>query len=45
MGERGFALLTQRWRLLQHVKAAPSRIDDIARAALGLTHIERGRLT
>lgn len=45
LGERGFALLTQRWRLLQHVKAAPSRIGDIAKAALVLTHIEHGRMT
>ena len=45
LGERGFALLTQRWRLLQHITASPSKIGNIARAALVLTHFERGRLT
>lgn len=45
LGERGFALLTQRWRLLQHITASPSKIGDIARAALVLTHFEHGRLT
>jgi hypothetical protein len=40
--ERGFALLTQRWRVLQHVTASPSRIGDIAKAALVLTHFEHG---
>jgi hypothetical protein len=42
LGERGFALLTQRWRTLQHVTASPSKIGDIARAALVLTHFEHG---
>jgi DDE superfamily endonuclease len=41
-GERGFALLTGRWRTLQHITASPSRIGDIARAALVLTHFEYG---
>jgi DDE superfamily endonuclease len=41
-GERGFALLTGRWRTLQHATASPSRIGDIARAALVLTHFEYG---
>jgi hypothetical protein len=45
LGERGFALLTQRWRALQHVTACPSRIGDIARAALVLTHFEHGYIT
>ncbi len=45
LGERGFALLTQRWRCLQHITAGPSKIGDIARAALVLTDFERGRLT
>jgi hypothetical protein len=40
LGERGFALLTQRWRALQHVTASPSRIGDLARAALVLTQFE-----
>ncbi|GAB2484101.1 hypothetical protein [Nocardiopsis aegyptia] len=38
LGERGFALITQRRRLLQHITASPSKIQDIARAALVLTH-------
>jgi DDE superfamily endonuclease len=42
LGERGFALLTGRWRTLQHITASPSRIDNIARAALVLTHFEHG---
>jgi DDE superfamily endonuclease len=42
LGERGFALLTQRWRTLQHITASPSKISDIARAALILTHFEHG---
>ncbi len=45
LGERGFALLTGRWRTLQHITASPSRIGDIARAALVLTHFEYGYLT
>jgi hypothetical protein len=31
LGERGFALLTGRWRALQHITASPSKIGDIAR--------------
>jgi hypothetical protein len=42
LGERNFALLTQRWRALQHITVSPSRIGDIARAALVLTHFEYG---
>jgi hypothetical protein len=45
LGERGFALLTGRWRSLQHVTASPSKIGDIARAALVLTHFEYGYIT
>jgi hypothetical protein len=41
-GERGFALLTGRWRTLQHITASPCKIGDIARAALVLTHFEHG---
>ena len=44
LGERGFALLTQRWRTLQHVTISPSRIGRIAKAALVLTHFEHGRI-
>jgi hypothetical protein len=45
LGERGFALLEQRWRTLQHSTLSPSRIGDVARAALVLTHFEHGRIT
>jgi hypothetical protein len=45
LGERGFALLTQRWRTLQHITASPSKIGDIARAALVLAHFEHGYTT
>ncbi len=45
LGERGFALLTQRWRTPQHVTLSPSRIGDIARAALVLVHFEHGVIT
>ena len=40
MGERGFALLSQRWRTLQLVTMSPGRIGEIARAALVLTLFE-----
>ena len=39
-GERGFALLTQRWALLQHITASPRDITQIVRAALILTQFE-----
>lgn len=45
LGERGFALLTQRWRTLGHVTASPSKIGKIAGAALVLTHFEHGYIT
>jgi hypothetical protein len=35
-------MLAGRWRALQHVTASPSRIGDITRAALVLTHFEHG---
>ncbi|MGH4016081.1 MAG: transposase family protein [Pseudonocardiaceae bacterium] len=44
LGERGFALLTGRWRTLQHVTVSPSKITKIAQAALVLTHFEHGYL-
>jgi DDE superfamily endonuclease len=44
-GERGFALLTGRWRTLQHITASPGKIGDIVRAALVLTHFEHGYIT
>ena len=40
LGERGFALLTQRWTTRQNVTASPSRIADIAKAALVLVQFE-----
>jgi hypothetical protein len=45
LGERGFALLTGRWRTLQHITASPGKIGGIARAALVLTHFECGYIT
>jgi hypothetical protein len=45
LGERGFALLTGRWRTLQHITASPGKIGDIARAALVLTQFEYGYIT
>lgn len=45
LGERGFALLTQRWTTLQHITLSPSRIGDIASAAITLTHFEHGMIT
>jgi hypothetical protein len=39
-GERGFALLTQRWAALQHITADPDRTTQITRAALVLTQFE-----
>jgi hypothetical protein len=44
LGERGFALLSQRWKILQNVTASPSEIGPIARAALVLTLFEHKRL-
>jgi hypothetical protein len=41
--ERGFAILTQRWRVLQHITLSPSRIGKIMEAALVLTHFEHAR--
>lgn len=40
LGERGFALLVGRWRVLQHVTACPKKIGDLAKAALVLTQFE-----
>jgi DDE superfamily endonuclease len=45
LGERGFALLSQRWRTLQHITASPGKIGDITSAALVLTHFEHGYIT
>jgi len=45
LGERGFALLCERWTTLQHVTMSPSKIGDIAKAALVLVHFEHGMIT
>ena len=45
LGERGFALLTQRWKTLQHVTVSPGRIGLIARAALVLVLFEHKMIT
>jgi DDE superfamily endonuclease/Helix-turn-helix of DDE superfamily endonuclease len=39
-GERGFAVLTTRWRTLQRITASPSKIGRIVAGALVLTHFE-----
>ncbi|WP_445524258.1 transposase family protein [Streptomyces cyslabdanicus] len=39
LGERAAAELKQRWRTLQYITLSPSRIGDIARAALTLNRI------
>jgi DDE superfamily endonuclease/Helix-turn-helix of DDE superfamily endonuclease len=39
-GERGFALMSQRWRTVQRVTLSPGTIGDIARAALVLVQFE-----
>jgi DDE superfamily endonuclease len=39
-GERGFALMSQRWRTLQRVMLSPGKIGDIAKAALILVQFE-----
>ena len=44
LGERGFALLTGRWRALQRVTVSPRRIGELAQAALVLTRIENVQL-
>jgi hypothetical protein len=42
LGERGFALVTGRWRTLRHITASPGKIGAIARAALVLIHFAHG---
>jgi hypothetical protein len=44
LGERGFAVLTGRWRALRHLTASPRKIGTIVKAALTLTHFEHSRL-
>jgi hypothetical protein len=43
-GERGFALLTGRWRALRRITASPRRIGDHVKAGLVLLHIEQLQL-
>lgn len=45
LGERGFALLTQRWTTLQHITLSPSRIGNLVKAALVLTHFEHHKIS
>jgi hypothetical protein len=45
LGERGFALLTQRWKTLQHITCCPRKITMIARACLVLVHFEHKMIT
>ncbi|GAA2009571.1 hypothetical protein GCM10009799_41890 [Nocardiopsis rhodophaea] len=40
LGERGFALLTERWTALQLTTLSPSKIGDLVRAALVLTRFQ-----
>jgi len=44
-GERGFALLSQRWTTLQRITASPRRTTEIVRAALVLTLFEHKYLS
>jgi IS5 family transposase len=45
LGERGFALMSQRWRTLQRVTLSPGKFGDIARAALVLVQFEHKMIT
>jgi len=45
LGERGFALLLERWKALRHVTMSPRRITDLARATLVLTHFEHSLIS
>ena len=44
-GERGFALLSQRWTILKRITASPRRTTEIVRAALVLTQFEHKYLS
>jgi len=39
-GERGFALMSQRWRALQRVMVSPTTIGDVAKSVLVLVQFE-----
>lgn len=43
-GEREFSLLTERWTALKHTTLSPSRIGDLAKAALVLTLFEHRKI-
>ena len=43
-GERGFVLLTGRWRALRRITATPRRIGDYVKAGLVLLHMEQLQL-
>jgi hypothetical protein len=45
LGERGFALLAERWTTLKHITLSSGRIGDLVAAALVLVHFEHGRIT
>jgi hypothetical protein len=45
LGERGFALMSQRWRTPQRVMLSPGKIGDIAQAALVLVQFEHKMIT
>jgi hypothetical protein len=45
LGERGFALMSQRWRTLQRVMLSPGKIGDVAQAALVLVQFEHKMIT
>jgi hypothetical protein len=40
LGERGFALLSQRWKTLQRITISPERSGNLVKAALVLTQFE-----
>jgi hypothetical protein len=39
-GERGFAIMSQRWAAMRHVSVSPATIGDIVKAVLVLTQFE-----
>ena len=44
-GERGFALMSQRWRALQHVMVSPTTIGDLTKSVLVLVQFEHKMIT
>jgi len=40
-GERGFAVLTARWKAIEHVTISPRRFTQLARVVLVITRFER----